>query len=90
LYNLRNQQLQTRIKDSIQLIDYIKELSSKEIYDGNEIYLDEMFNGRISEDIFMMGHSFGGITAISTAQNDKRIVSSVYFMSNKRYHWMVN
>lgn len=74
----REKQIENRVNDIQFLIKKIKELSKKRIVDPDEIFLSNFFDGRLDSDqISILGHSFGGITSIFASCLDSNINSCI-------------
>eukprot|EP01080_Neovahlkampfia_damariscottae_P009700 gene9700-1905_t len=75
-YDLRDNQLKTRIENVKFLIDEIFQISQQNPKDN--CLVDEFFNGRFDTSrIYVIGHSFGGITAAVSSSIDQRITSAI-------------
>ncbi|KAK3849897.1 hypothetical protein Pcinc_043366, partial [Petrolisthes cinctipes] len=73
-YDLRNQQIKIRVAESIRALDVLHKLNEGQV--KNELVtnfdLKQLCNRLDLTDPIMTGHSFGGVTAISTLAKDKR------------------
>lgn len=73
-YNLRNEQIKIRVEESIRALDVLEKINNGTV--KNDLLSDfdlKQLCGRLDlAQPIMTGHSFGGVTALSTLAKDKR------------------
>lgn len=73
-YELRNRQIQVRVQESIRALDALYRLNEGQVTNDLDSSLDlKQFSGSLDLSApVMSGHSFGGVTAITTLARDNR------------------
>lgn len=78
-YDLRNQQIKVRVEESIRALDVLHKLNAGQVKNELVSRFDlKQLCGRLDlSQPIMTGHSFGGVTTISTLAKDKRFKQGV-------------
>ncbi|XP_042222416.1 platelet-activating factor acetylhydrolase-like isoform X2 [Homarus americanus] len=73
-YELRNQQIKIRVEECIRTLDVLEKLNEGKVKNElpSNFDLQQLFGRLDMSQPVMTGHSFGGVTAISTLAKDKR------------------